>query len=192
MVGIKTNISALSTTIGQRLATLYPGGKNRDTVMRTLSTSMLGVVKTRIHEEGKATDGTLIGVYSKKPLYISIKANAGRSFGAPVGKTGKSKTKAGKPHTSKYYPQGYYQFKTEIGRNQLGTVNLSLSGQLNSQLTIRATERGYGIGWNDAEKLRRARFLERKYKKRIWSLSKEERDLALAIAQRLISNAILK
>ena len=124
---------------------------------------------------------------------MSIANNPGKSFGRPIGKTGKSKfttsKKAGQDHTSRYFPGGYNEFKTAIGRNKLGTVNLSLSGQLNSQLTVQPTARGYGFGWPDEEKLKRARALERKYGKKIYDLTEDELRLAIEVTENYVIRA---
>jgi len=61
-----------------------------------------------------------------------------------------------------------------IGRNKLGKVNLSLTGQLNQQFTVQPTNEGWGLGWADKEKLERAKSFETKYRKPIYNLTQEE------------------
>lgn len=170
-----------------------------DKVTRTVATEMLGLLRARIHQEGKAADGSDIGQYSTKSMYVSIKQNVGRSFGSPLGKpnekgkrssTFKSGKKEGQKHTSRYFEQGYKEYKTQIGRNVLGKVNLSLSGQLDSQLTLIHTQAGWGLGWADTEKYLRAKALQdKKYKKKIWALSAEEAAQAVTTAQNILGNA---
>lgn len=192
MITLKTNFTQ---ALGPLVAKLQDS-RLYDTAIRTAATSVLGEMKTRIHEQGKAADGSDIGTYSKKPIYVSITANPGKSFGRPIGKSGKSKfasgKKKGQDHKSRYFPQGYSEYKTAIGRNQLGKVNLSLSGQLNSQLALIATSRGYGLGWPDDEKLKRSAFLEKKYGKKIWALAGKEKEIALAAAENVIKRALLE
>lgn len=196
MIRVKTNINSVISSLNGKISSFLPGAENYDGLLRTVATSMIGVVKTRIHEQGKAADDNIIGEYSTKPLYIGSSGNPGskKLFGKPVGKTGKSEfasgKKKGQPHTSKYYSGGYKQFKTEIGRNQLGTVNLSLSGQLNNQLNVQPTSRGYGYGWPDTEKLRRAIGLEKKYRKKIWALTEEERLQVIQISQNYVKRVV--
>lgn len=196
MIRVKTNIGPVISSLNGKISSFLPGAENYDGLLRTVATSMIGVVKTRIHEEGKASDGNIIGEYSTKPLYIGSSANPGNKklFGKPVGKTGKTEfasgKKKGQSHTSKYYKGGYKQFKTEIGRNQLGTVNLSLSGQLNKQMNVQPTSKGYGYGWPDTEKLKRAIALEKKYNKQIWALTEEEKVQVIEISQNYVKRVI--
>ena len=152
-----------------------------DTVMRTVATSMLGEVKTRIHERGEAADGSDIGQYNTtNPLYVNPK-NSPRGF-VPVGKRGAVKFKsAGLPHKTRYF-DSYKDFRTEIGR-PVDKVNLSLSGQLNSQFVVIATDDGYGLGWNNSEMPERAEGLTKKYGKEIWALTDTEQTKAVEIAQ---------
>ncbi len=194
MIRVKTNITDVVSSLKAKFANLERGAQGYDSMMRTVATSLIGKVKMRIHEQGKAADGSAIGTYSTSPIYVSSKANPGRSFGRPIGKTGKSKFKSGKrkgeDHASRYFPGGYNEYKTTIGRNQLGTVNLSLSGQLNNQLTIQATAKGYGYGWPDKEKLKRANALEKKYGKYIYGLTEEELQMAMEVAKKEVMDAL--
>lgn len=161
-------------------------------VVRQVALGALAHMKVRIHQDGKASDGSAIGNYSKKPIYVSATSNVGNAkmFGTPVGKNGKSKFKSGKPHKSKYFAGGYNEFKTAIGRNQLGTVNLSLSGNLDKEFTVIATDRGYGLGWHDEKKLKRAKHFEKKYSKPIYQPTKEEFELMKKTAESELNNAI--
>lgn len=189
MIRVKTNIGVVVSSLTSKLSEFNPGGPEYDALLRKVTTSMIGVVKTRIHEKGKASDDSLIGAYSNKPIYVSLGASP-KKF-RPKGKnSNKARFKNGNPRMSGYFEGGYNQFKTEIGRNQLGSVNLSLSGQLNSQLTVMPTSRGYGFGWPDKEKLLRARALEKKYRKKIWALTKAEQEQVKAITINHFTNAI--
>ena len=63
-----------------------PGGTIGKSIMRIVASSMLGVIKTRIHEEGKASDGTPIGThYSTKEMWASKSQFVGSGF-KPQGK----------------------------------------------------------------------------------------------------------
>lgn len=194
MIRVNVDIGGTIASLNGKIERILPGGAQYESLQRTVGTSLLGDVKTRIHENGLASDGTKIGSYSTKPMYVSVKANVGRSFGRPIGKTGLSKFKSGdkkgKDHTSRYFPGGYNQYKTVIGRNRLGSVNLSLSGTLNNQLTLQATERGYGIGWANAELYKRAKALEKKYGKPIWKLTDEETGKTISIAKNFVYRAL--
>lgn len=198
MITVKTNITDVLLPIAAKIEQLNPGGVLYGNVLRTVATSMLGVVRTRIHEQGKAADGGDIGTYSTKSTYISAKANPGKAF-KPTGKVNKagnqfakfqSGKKEGQPHTSKYFAGGYKEFRGEIGRPN-DKVNLSLSGQMNNQLSIIATDNGgYGLGWPNTEMYKRSQALEAKYKKKIWALMEEETTQAAGVAQNVINDAL--
>lgn len=183
MIQLRTNANQVILGLTQKI--LDP--ERLDNAIRTVATTMLAEMKTRVFEQGKKTDSSDIGKYSTTPMYVSVNANPGKSFGA-IGKTGKSKFKSGKSHTSRYFAGGYNEYKAKIGRNP-GYVNLSLSGQLNSQMTIIGTPKGYGIGWTNKEMFERAGHFTKKYGQ-IWHLTEEEKTLAREIAQREFINSL--
>lgn len=195
MISFSTNLHTVFAPIIVQLST----PELADRVTKIVAVEMLGEMRARIHQQGKAADGADIGKYSTTPMYVSQKQNVGRSFGAPLGKPNKngkrfstfaSGKKAGQKHTSRWFERGYEGYKNAIGRNTLGKVNLSLSGQLDAQLTLIQTPLGWGLGWFDVEKYRRAVALqERKYKKPIWALTSEESEKATATGQREVNNA---
>lgn len=195
MISFSTNFLSVMAPIIANIST--PALADR--VTKVVASEMLGEIRARIHQQGKAADGSDIGAYSTKPLYVSIAQNVGRSFGAPLGKPNKygkrrskfeSGKKAGQSHTSRYFERGYEGYKNAIGRNTLGKVNLSLSGQLDSQLTLMQTPLGWGLGWADAEKFKRANALQdKKYRKKIWALTNEEAEKAVKTAEREVANA---
>lgn len=183
MITVKIDLSGLN--LAGTIANIQSA---MDTTIRTVATSMLGEVKTRIHEEGKAADGSDIGQYNTtNPLYVNPK-NSPRGF-APIGKLGATKFKStGKPHKTKYF-DSYKDFRVEIGR-PVDKVNLSLSGQLNNQFVVIATDKGYGLGWNNAEMPERSAGLEKKYGKLIWALTGNEQTKAIEVAQDTINKLL--
>jgi hypothetical protein len=159
-------------------------------ILRTIATSMNGVMVTRIHEQGVASDGSKIGAYDTKPIYVNPTKST-RSF--PVGgKSGKTEfISTGLPHKTKYFEDGYSGFKTAVGKNEIGSVNLNLSGQMQNQLSVIETSDGYGLGWSDSEIYKRAVFFEdAKYKKEIWGLTDEELEQVNLIAGENLLDAI--
>lgn len=184
MISVKINTNSLAS-LAKKVESVALNAQNN--VIRIVANSMLPIIRDRIHDEGKAADESKIGDYSTKPIYVSNNIGFGTLDG--TGKTGRKVFSNGEAHKSKYFAGGYEQFKTEIGRNKLGSVNLSLSGQLASQFTLIATNKGWGLGWNDTEKFTRAFALEKKYAKKIWALTKEELQIANEIAQNEFKNA---
>lgn len=187
-VTLKTNIQEVISSL--KIDSFRKGGENYDGLLRAVALTSLAEIKTRIHEEGKAADGADIGRYSTKPLYVNPR-NSPKAF-TPKGKTGRVKFESGKPLKTRYFADGYGGFKSFIGRNLLGKVNLSLSGQLNKQFLLFPTTDGWGLGWADDEKYTRAIGLERKYRREIYNLTDEEEQKAVGAADKYIEDAISK
>lgn len=185
---LESNFGDVLGNIAERLNQVAEGEYKN--ILRTIATSMNGVMVTRIHENGIASDGTKIGVYDTKPIYVNP-TKAPRSF-PTGGKSGKTEfIKTGLPHKTKYFEQGYSGFKTAIGRNEIGSVNLSLTGQMQNQLSVIETSNGFGLGWADSEVYKRAVFFEdTKYKKDIWGLTDEELEQSNLIATENLLDAI--
>lgn len=212
-------ISIALPDIAEKLKTFMKGGEGYDSVLRTVATSALGAVKTRIHEQGKAADGSDIGQYNAtNPLYVNPdnspvkfqpagKKEAVYSIGAhkQSGKairttlTGNVSTKKevktsikGNNHERKTkYFASYKDFRSEIHR-PVDKVNLSLTGQQNNQFVVIATEDGYGLGWNNSEMPKRARGQEVKYGKPIYALTEDEQKKVTEVANAETHNVINK
>jgi hypothetical protein len=158
----------------------------------------LSEMKPRIMGHGQAADGGLIGSYSTKPIYVSL-SQSPRKFN-PLGKefkgkrrnTFKSGKRAGQKHRSGYFSGGYGMFKSAIGRNQLGTVNLTLTGQFMNALSLMQTADGWGLGWHSVKMADRARDFEKKYHKSIFGLSPRERKRVISEMKRLITDAFYR
>lgn len=205
-------------------ASFQPGGEGTMSVMRAACFGALAEVKTRIHEQGKAVDGSDIGRYNtSNPLYVNPD-NSPLSF-TPLGKNQTSaKLKSGfgrfsvkthkevkvsvkendKERKTKYFGS-YSDFKSFIGRNELGKVNLFLFGGLSSQLKVLDLPNGkFGLGWVPGEAVEgnkgkskfsfygRAMALETKYGKKIWGINGNEKQLVIDSAQEAANDFIKK
>lgn len=84
----------------------------------------------RIFEDGKKSDGTLIGKYdTKSPLYANpVNYKGGNKFRPLKGKTGKSKFKNGTQHKTRYF-KNYKELRNTLGR-RIDKVNLQLNYDL--------------------------------------------------------------
>jgi len=84
----------------------------------------------RIFEDGKKSDGTLIGKYdTTKSLYANPKwFKGGNKFKPLKGKTGKAKFKNGNPHVTRYF-KNYKELRNTLGR-RIDKVNLQLNYDL--------------------------------------------------------------
>ena len=199
MITIKADANQDLKKLFATLNNLKPDQPTMSQIVRTVAFDVLADMTPRIIERGGAADGSNIGSYSKKPIYISVKNNPVRSFGQPLGKrfNGKSRSifasgkKAGQSHTSRYFERGYDEYKTKVGRN-IGSVNLRLSGQMMNSFTVFKTSRGYGLGWNNKKLLERAEHFENKYSKPIFAMTVRERAIMNRTANKMLNDAISK
>lgn len=185
---------------------IAPGGQGLSTIMRAACFGSLATVKERIHAQGKGSNGDDIGQYNKTtPLYVNPK-NSPKQF-VPQGKNEIKPRRVGvfdienhrrrnvavkelnRERKTKYF-NSYDDFKTEIGRNEIGKVNLFLFGGLQNQLNVIAQGQNIGIGWSDLSFFKRAQALELKYGKKIWALTNDERKLAIDAGQTALNEFI--
>lgn len=115
-----------------------------ETVMRTVSISMLPVIKERIHVEGKAASGNSIGTYTN--AYLKLR-------------------------------------QTKLNRTADSDVILSATRQMENDFTVVATAKGYGLGYNNSLNFDKAKWLEDKYKKKVFGLTEAEREQVLEVAK---------
>jgi len=184
---ISSNITDVMGSLSAKLTALAENDYKN--IIRTVATSMNGVISERIHEQGLDANGAKIGNYDTKPIYVNPN-NATRKF-PTEGKKGKTKfISTGLPHKTKYFDGGYNEFKTQVGKN-IGSVNLNLTGQMNNQFTVIATKDGYGLGWADEKIFDRARFFEtKKYNKTIWGVTESEGEIINEIVNNAVNDAI--
>lgn len=106
--------------------------------------SVMTLQARRIFVQAKKVDGSNIGEYVKKPVYISPDSNKSLPKFPLKGKSGETKFKNGKEHKTGYF-ENFLDFKKEIGRNKnVQTVDLFLTGDLQRN-------------WANAESLRDAK-----------------------------------
>lgn len=74
-ITVKTNIAQVFKVFQDRLNKL----KDRDYLLRPVATELIPEITKRIHQEGKASDGTEIGTYSNGYLRTREKNKRGKS-----------------------------------------------------------------------------------------------------------------
>ncbi len=191
VITIKTNTEQLFKGNLKALESLSTKSKLQDQVVRKVALGALVDVRMRVFTTGKDSADSKIGDYSTKPSYFASKG-IGKGL-SPRGKTGRTKFKNGRALKTRYFADGYSGWKTAIGRNTLGSVNLNLSGSMRNNFQLFKTSSGWGIGWSSTELVDRARNFEtKKYNKPIWMLTKQEQQEASRIALIEIANAIRK
>lgn len=186
MISFTSNTDPVLAGLSNRLQQLQTGGAVYNSMVQSIGTALLYDIKSRIHQQGLAADGSRVVEYSRKPMYVPIT----KGGGAPVGKTGKAVFETGKRngqlHASRYCPGGYAQYRAAIG----ATEPLVLTGALKNGFSLRTTTNGFSLGWADSKLSARAVALERKYGKPIWSFGPAERSKALLIAKNFVSSAL--
>lgn len=185
MISIATNTDTVLAALSSRLQQLQTGGAVYNSMVQSIGTTLLSDIKSRVHQQGLAADGSRVGAYSTKPMYVPVS----KGGGAPVGKTGIAVFKTGKRkgqlHKSRYYPGGYAQYRASIG----ATESLVLTGTLRNGFGLAPTTNGFMLGWTDVKLQQRVAALESKYGKPIWAFGPAEKSKALLIAKNFVSSA---
>jgi len=141
-----------------------------DKILREIAQALTSAIVIRVHQEGKAADGSKIGTYS--PEYMRVR----------TGQVKQTK-KEGKGAARKKY-----------NRTSSTEVILSLTRQMEMDLTTceqnpAKIPNGYAIGYQNNFNYDKAVWNEQRYNKKILTqLSKEEEALALLILENRIND----
>lgn len=172
MISVKTNINVINTSLIQKLKAL----QNPRPLLRQVATNVLPLMVERIHEKGEDVNGQSLGGYSNR----------------------------------------YLKFRQENGRGGSDKKKESFTRQLGKSLDTVANERGWCIGILTNGRLPMNNFLNKKNKakgkpytkkssvtnseiikfqeeqtgKRIWGLSKTEKEYAINNLKDLVSKVI--
>lgn len=194
MFGITSNINEVFGDLKTRLESLG----NPDRMLRTVATSMQAVVRDRIHVEGKAADGSQIGTYSKG--YMSVRT--GKFKNSEKFSRGKNK---GKIKNAGTFTRGNNVMAIDDNDGSINRVGLprpkynrtddtkvilSLTRQMESDFSVIATDNGYGLGYNNQENLKKSQYSEATYKKKIFSMTDQEKEQAIEVANDFINNEL--
>ena len=181
---LKEKISeAIIRSLEAQQASLFLG-------MNNLRADML----KRIFDTGNASDGSKIGSYSTKPIYVSTKGNSQvrSSSLRPKGKnSNEPKFENGKDRKSQYFPGGYKEYRSTVGR-QSDKIDLRLTGSLQLSIQLGNTDNGQVIAFNNDEQLRKAEGNEKRFGKIIFDPSKEEVDALTEMWEKEVTEAFFK
>ncbi len=179
MFNLNSNISEVFGEIALRIGTI------RETVLRDVATSMQPVVRDRIHTEGKAADGSDIGTYSKE--YMSVRTGQYKSNGEVT--KGKKK---GEIRREGVYSKGEKKGtqRPKFNRTSDTKVILSLTRQMESDFSVQPTDDGYGLGYNNSINFDKATWAEARYKKKIFALTDQEKEMVIEIANTYSNNIL--
>lgn len=147
MVTVKVDTAKIKRILQEKFDKLA----DREYLLRPVAFDALDALTLRIHEQGKAADGTDIGTYNSEYLKLREKK---------------------------------YQ------RSADPKIIVSLTRQLENDWAVLATDRGYGIGFNNPLNTQKIRWVEERKGKDIASLSDEERDAAIEQINKLVNEAL--
>jgi hypothetical protein len=158
-----------------------------DGLVYEVASSLKGDIRHRVHVEGKASDGSKIGDYSKG--YMKVHTG---NYPETAKKDGsvKGKKKKGQAGVFTKGPRKG-QSRPVYNRQNDKKVILSLTRQMENDM--RATEPikiegGYGIGYANEDNYNKAVWNEKRYGKKIWDLTAEEVQKVESIVKERVDN----
>lgn len=199
---ITASISGLGAILSRRIAQLKSianPANEQDKIMRIVALSVLGGengIHDRIHEQGKASDGADIGTYSGG--YMAVRTGKFKSNS----KVTKGKNK-GVTRDTGVFTKGENKGnpRPKFNRTDSKKVIISLTKKLELSYVVQATAKGYGIGFidksvniagydNSTSSYDKSQYVEATYGKKIFSLTKQERQEALRITELEVSKRL--
>ena len=100
----------------------------------------------------------------KERIHVEGKAASGNSIGT--------------------YSNAYLRLRQrKLNRTADSDVIFSATRQMENDFTVVATSKGYGLGYNNSLNFDKAKWLEEKYKKKVFGLTEEERTQVLEVAE---------
>lgn len=198
MIRIQTNIGqVINVTVGKlnKLA-------DNDKMVRTAATSVLGLMKDRIHEQGLDAEGKPIGTYSKG--YMILRTGAFRNATKVSRGKNKGKLKDAGVFTDRTIRLnknvGVFTGEDKVGKarpkyNRTGDskVVLSLTRQMENDMKVVALKEGsYGIGFTNKHNYDKSQWTEKTYNRqgKIFSLSEKEKQAVIDIVKKFTEDAI--
>lgn len=171
MISINTNASAGIKNIKEKIALLSNPEVVKEQLLRLAALNSLSEVKTRIHTEGLDATGNPIGSYSSG--YMAVRTGQFKSNG----KVSKGKKK-GENKSKGVFTKGKNKGgqRPNYNRTNDKKVIISLTTQMESDFSVFATERGYGLGYKNKDNFDKVAFVEKTYKKKIFALTEEEKE----------------
>lgn len=183
MLNVRTNINDVIAGLQKNIMAITSTSE----IPRGVATSLLPIVKTRIHEDGLDADGKPIGKYSEG--YMAVRTGLFQSNDKY--KSGKNK---GKQKPSGVFTKGKDKGAPRPNYNRTSdpTVIISLTRQLENDFKVVSTASGnYGLGFINQHNFDKSQWVEKTYGKKIFALTDEEKTKASEVAQS-IANEMLQ
>ncbi len=190
MINYNSNINVVVKAQLDRIQDLK---NNPDPILRGIALTVLPELRKRVHVDGKDSSGNKIGSYSK--AYMAVRTGTFQNSSRVSRGANKGKVKdAGRftDATIRLNKQtGFFSGEDKVGkarpqykRSSDTKVILSLTRQMENDLSVVASGNGYGIGYLNPDNRKKADYCEATYGKKILTkLTKEERDLAKQTAE---------
>lgn len=182
MIKIKTNIKSVISASQDQLAQLA----NTDKMLRTAATTVLFLMKDRIHSKGLDATGKPIGTYSKS--YMKIRTGSFANAKRITKGANKGKLKDAGVFTDRTIrldkKTGVFSGEEKVGtarpkynRTSDTKVILSLTREMENDMKVISLKSGaYGIGFSNTHNYNKSQWAEAQYKRKgkIYALSTEE------------------
>lgn len=170
-----TNIKSVISQLKLELMSV----KQLDPLLRTVATTLRASNLRRIHNQGRSVDGGQIGKYSIKPTLIgktsfTSKAAANKVLGSKAKRSSLSWVtivRGGKVIRLAVLQGGYKEIRQIEGR-EVSFVNLQRTSKLFKDLVIGTDGKDWIVGMNTAYGADLHKWLEQKYNKTIWGVTK--------------------
>lgn len=163
-----------------------------DTLLKIIATNTLPEIRRRVHVEGKASDGSQIGTYSKGYMTLRTgeyknkgKSNAGHYTKGNSAVYDIKSRKAVKYHSPRKVSGS--SMRTMYNWPNDPKVILALTRKMQQQMVVLKTDNGWGIGYTNVDDFNKAIWNEARYKKSIWNLTEEEADLVKKASEEYIN-----
>ncbi len=172
----------------------------QDKIQRIMAFDSLAKIKRRIHKEGKASDDSKIGSYSKE--YLTVRTGNFKNNKATKGKN-KGNARIGRAGT---FIKGANKgnLRPRYNRDDDSRVVISLTRKLENSYAILPTGKGYGVGFIDQSvsvpnepesqknvaSIDKANWVEQTYGKRIFALTNQEKNEAFIIAEKEVNRRL--
>lgn len=156
----------------------------------------LRIILRRVFNEGKATDGSLIGQYddSRKQKFLTKKAEKSLTKKQRA-ILAKKRLKIGKGNEEEFSGLTYKELR-ELKGLQVNFVDLQFTGRLFESIQVVQKDGKTTVAITDKDRAKIANYLEDKYEKTIFALGKEEKlqvmEKTSIFAQREISKILKK
>lgn len=181
MITIETNMNSVVASMTQKLNSV----NLFDQMLRTIATNTLAAMKQRIHKDGKDSSGNQIGTYSDG--YMAVRTGVFKTN--EVYKSGKNK---GKQKPVGVFTKGANKGEPRPRYNRTADtkVIISLTRQMENDMTVIPTENGYGIGYLNNDNALKVGYVEHTYAKDIFALTEQEKQIAIDTAKEFVNNKL--